>query len=261
MDSKKQEKFLKERERLANELMRIEMAEKAEKEKEEAEISRLNALEIEQQRLEAELEEQKRMQSSRNFANVPYQSFSPHQSFSNGDNLNKLNPNSGPGIKDPDFTNKKKWFHIFKSIKKSKKGKVAIIFLGNDGSISTIFKEPKDGMFSVAGRKYHETDCYFTYGPKRIPVVVIAEWGLVPISRENYAKFFASDAQEAQQLIIKAVENAEIVRLEGGEKKKLNPTIIIGVIVLAVVGFYLYSKYGKGTGAVILPLVRGAVGI
>ena len=167
-------------------------------------------------------------------------------------------------IVDPDLIaepkQKKKWFKIFKS-DKAKKNKVAIIYLSNDGEIKPIYKEVKDGLFKINGKTYHETDCYHTYGRKRMPAVVIPEWGLIPISRENYAKNFAADAQEAQQLIIKAVENAEIVRLQEQQGKKIDPKLVLGIIAIAIVGIYFYQQYAGKSAQLALPIVRGVIGI
>lgn len=137
------------------------------------------------------------------------------------------------------------WSKIFKKDKFKKPQWVAGLYLRNNGRAEPMYlKANSDGEFVINGKKYHEkSDCKYVLGKDRIPFVIIEEDGLVPKgTREYYAKTIEQRCAEHQDLAIRAIRTAEIVKAEGQNKPMNNKTIII-IIIVAVVGLAILKNY------------------
>jgi hypothetical protein len=136
---------------------------------------------------------------------------------------------------------------FIKEKKMRKPDVVAILFLRNNGMAEIIYREPREGMFEINGKSYHERmDCryFLTMGKDRYPLAVIPEWSLIPLGTEEFRKMpeerkFA----ELQDHVIKGIRNAEIVRQEGDQRKPLNAKTIVVLVIIGVIGLALLRSY------------------
>lgn len=143
----------------------------------------------------------------------------------------------------------KKEYPVKENSKKIANAQVAVLYLRESGIADLKYVRPQNGMFIVDGRYYHTTgSCIFNLGKKRIPLAVIPEWSFVPLSRKEYEKVMGSKYQEAQLLIIKSLENAEIVKInqDGMPKSKGDAKVIVWILIAAVVGLFMLNKWFGG---------------
>jgi len=139
----------------------------------------------------------------------------------------------------------KKDFKIKEDRRKIKEGEVCILYLRESGIAEIKYVKPENGMFIVEGMYYHIVEaCNYSLGPKRIPLAVIPEWSFIPISRKTHWDKLGGIPASAQKLIIKSLESAEIVKIrqENEPAKKADGKLVIGILVAAVIGLYLFSK-------------------
>ncbi len=127
---------------------------------------------------------------------------------------------------------------------------VAIVYLRKNGTAQLTVAEPRNEMFNIDGRVYHQReDCNFSAGKERIPLAVIREDGLVPEGTEDYYNMESDlDMQKRcadhQDYAIKAIRHAEIVRMgydDGSNRAKLNPKIIIAVVIGLVILYGIFK--------------------
>lgn len=140
----------------------------------------------------------------------------------------------------------KKDFKLKEDIKRISKGEVLILFLRESGVGEFKYVKPDNGMFIVDGRYYHvRGNCIFNVGKKRIPLAVIPEWSFIPLSRIEYETKLHASEQEAQLLIIKSLENAEVVKInqETEPAKKADSKLIIWIIIGAIVGLFFLNRF------------------
>ncbi len=143
----------------------------------------------------------------------------------------------------------KKEYPVKEDSKKIANAQVAVLYLRESGIGELKYVKPENGMFIVSGRYYHITDsCIYTLGKKRVPLAVIPEWSFVPLSKKEYETILGSKYQDAQLLIIKSLENAEIVKIhqDGNPKGKADSKIIIWIIIAGVVGLFMLNKWFGG---------------
>jgi len=144
------------------------------------------------------------------------------------------------------FDLSKREYKIKENNKKINKGEVAILFLRESGIAELKYVRPENDMFIINGNYYHtKGTCIYNIGKKRIPLAVIPEWSFVPLSRKNYEEKLGSKYQEAQRLIIKSMENAEIVKInqeDPNKKKKADTKTIVILVIIAIVGLYFLQK-------------------
>ena len=138
------------------------------------------------------------------------------------------------------------WSKFLKTNKVRKDAQVAIMFLRNNGRAEGYVLAAKDGMFDIAGRAYHErADCKYTMkiGKDNFPLAVIREKDLKPIGNKDWDDLsIEAKLAELQYHVIKGIRTAEIVRVEGNDKKMdLKTIVIIGII--AVVALVFLQKY------------------
>ena len=138
------------------------------------------------------------------------------------------------------------------SQKQIAKGEVVVLFLRESGMGEIKHVKPENGMFIIEGHYYHISgSCIFNIGSKRIPLAIIPEWSFIPVSKKAYYDQLEGKSQEPQKLIIKSMENAEIVRInqeENPAKKKMDPKIVVIGLIILVGLIYLISKFGGGGG-------------
>lgn len=143
----------------------------------------------------------------------------------------------------------KKDYKIKEDTKKIKEGEVCVLYLRESGTSEFKYVRPQNGMFIVDGRYYHiKSSCIHTIGKKRIPLAVIPEWSFIPLSKTDYAEVLGANEQDAQMLIIKSLENAEVVKIqrENEPAKKQDPKLVIWIIIAGVVALYFLQKYSGG---------------
>jgi hypothetical protein len=139
------------------------------------------------------------------------------------------------------------WQKIFKRDKLKKPNMVSAIYLRQNGNAEPMYLSiDEKGMFNVNNKQYHAlSDCRFNLinGKDRIPFVMIREEGLIPEpNNEYYAKDIEERCAQHQDLAIKAIRHAEIVRMAGDEKK-MNTKLVIGLVILGIVGLALLKNY------------------
>ena len=142
-----------------------------------------------------------------------------------------------------------KEYKIQENNKKISQGEIAVLFMRESGLYELKYVRPENGMFIVQGRYYHIVgSCNGIVGKKRIPLAVIPEWSFIPLSKKEYEVKLGSKYQEAQSLIIKSLENAEIVKINQDVAPKHNPNskLIVGIIIAAIVGLYVLNKFFGG---------------
>lgn len=153
-----------------------------------------------------------------------------------------------------EIDNKKKQGFLERLFKVDKnkvtKGLVPILYLRNSGAAELMYVKPRDGFFDFNGKIYsEEPDKYWVFGKKRCPMVIIPEWTLKPLDRKE---MFEDDKgnqnlQESVTYATKAIEHAEIVKMEGGKPKKpINMKSVVVIGILLVVGY----AFMKGQGAI-----------
>jgi len=148
------------------------------------------------------------------------------------------------------FELSKKEHKLKEKSSKIAKGEVAVMYLRNSGIAELRYVKPENDFFVVDGHYYHiDESCYYSIGKKRIPMAIIPEWSFTPLSRKAYGEVLQADSQHAQKLIIKALENAEIVKInrdDGKEKGKLNPKTAIIIVILIIVAIAVLPKFLGG---------------
>ena len=150
----------------------------------------------------------------------------------------------------PTYEEKDKKGNVFSKMfdpKKLKKANmVAVLYLRNSGIAQPLYVESNKGMFVIDDRTYHEReDCKYLLGKDRIPLAVIPEAGLIPVgNKEYFAKKIEARCAEHQDMAIKAIRHAEIVRMAGEENKgKINAKLVIALTIGAIIVFALLKNY------------------
>ena len=145
------------------------------------------------------------------------------------------------------FEDSKKVFDIepYRNKKHEKKGYILCIYLRKNGIAEPRYvKMDEVGQIKVDGYVYHERDATYRIGKKNDPVLFIMEGALVPLSKETFKEQLAFDYAEAQKLIIKGIEQAEVVKAGGLEDKVNNPLKLpkwaVGVGIAVIIGLYAF---------------------
>lgn len=151
--------------------------------------------------------------------------------------------------KEAIFELAKRDYKIKEDKKKIAGGEVAIMFLRDNGIGDIKYMKPENGMFLVNGNYYHQIEaCVHSIGPKRIPMAVIPEWSMTPLSKLQFADLMGAEPQLAQKLIIKSIEHAEIVKIdkELAPNKPANTKALLWGIIGLVVAVYMINKFFGG---------------
>ena len=133
----------------------------------------------------------------------------------------------------------------YRNKKLESQGFILCMYLRKNGLMDLRYvKMDEVGQIKVDGYVYHERDATYRFGKKNDPVLVIMEGALVPLNKETLKENLGFKSAEAQKLIIKGIEQAEVVKAAGideNAKKPFTPPkwlIIIGIAV--VIGIYAY---------------------
>lgn len=139
------------------------------------------------------------------------------------------------------------WDKLFNKKKLEKPNKVAVIYLRENGNAEPIEVEPKDGMFNIHGRNYHEdSDCSWVFTKERYPLAIIPEGSLIGIGKKSWEdKKLQEKFATLEDHAIKGIRHAERVRMgEGGSGMKLNlkSAILIGIAIIVIIAIFIGYK-------------------
>lgn len=127
----------------------------------------------------------------------------------------------------------------------SKPNEVIIIYLRESGNAEVIVKESKRGFFAIGDKTYHENrDCIYTmlYDKKRLPLAIIPEWSLLPLGTKGWEdKDMQEKFAELQDHALKAIRNAELVRMGDKDQKKISPKAVIGGLIILIVIYAIWQ--------------------
>lgn len=129
--------------------------------------------------------------------------------------------------------------------KLEKQGYILCFYLRKNGLAEMRYVRMDEvGQIKVDGYVYHERDATYRFGKKNTPVLVIMEGSLVPVNKETLKENLGCESAEAQKLIIKGIEQAEVVKSSGVDENAKKPfappkwAVVIGIAV--VVGIYAF---------------------
>lgn len=141
---------------------------------------------------------------------------------------------------------------MFNKKKLQKPQIVAVLYVRKNGTAQPFETEAKKGFFSIDDRTYHiDKDCRFNLiiGKERIPFFMQFEDGLTPMPNSEYYENvktldeFKDKVAEAQNMAIRAIRHAELVRAEGADKPKINPKVAIGIAIVIIIGLAIFRSY------------------
>lgn len=140
-------------------------------------------------------------------------------------------------------------FENIRNKKLEEKGCIKVLYLRRNGRAELRYvKVDEIGQIKIDGYVYHERDAPYRFGKKNEPLLVILEGSLIPIHREILKENLGTDSAEAQKLIIKSIEETELVKVNDSlssskERKAPNKwAIIIGIGI--IVALYLFLSKG-----------------
>jgi hypothetical protein len=132
--------------------------------------------------------------------------------------------------------------------RKSKQGQRLALFLRNSHIGEFKWFEPKGGNAEIEEGISHEFDNSATYFIGKIPLMVFFEWRMTPAGgkTDKEAAETAGDTTSAQQTIIRAIKNEELVKFDGKKKKKLGGSMIWIILIVIVVIYFVIKWLGGG---------------
>ncbi|GAG26581.1 unnamed protein product, partial [marine sediment metagenome] len=108
--------------------------------------------------------------------------------------------------KDMDLT-------AYKNKKLEAQGSILALYLRKNGQGQFRYvKMDEVGQIKVDGYVYHERDAFYRMGKKNDPLLILMEGALVPINKETLKENLGCETAEAQRLVIKGIEQAEVVK-------------------------------------------------
>jgi len=133
----------------------------------------------------------------------------------------------------------------YRNKKLEKQGYILCIYLRKNALAEMRYvKMDEVGQIKVDGYVYHERDATYRFGKKNDPVLTIIEGALVPLNKETLRENLGFESAEAQRLIIKGIEQAEVVKAGGLEDKLKTPMNVpkwaIGIGIAVIIGVYAY---------------------
>ena len=131
------------------------------------------------------------------------------------------------------------------SQKLEKQGSILCFYLKKNSLAEARYvKMDEVGQIKVDGYVYHERDAIYRFGKKNTPVLVIMEGALVPVNKNTLKENLGCESAEAQKLIIKGIEQAEVVKsgdLDANAKKTAAPSkLAIGIGIAVIIGIYAF---------------------
>ncbi len=166
-----------------------------------------------------------------------------------GRTLAKLNFRLDDQVEDTKDTKKPKlkgvWDKVFNVKKLKKPDTVAVVLLRDNGNAEPLEAKAIRGMFNINGKVYHEReDCKYTlnYKGERTPFIVVHENMLHPEpNKEYYERGFQKRMADLQDMVTRAIKNAEIVKVEGDSNSKINPKLLIAGAIGLIIMFALFQ--------------------
>ena len=133
----------------------------------------------------------------------------------------------------------------YRNKKLESQGFILCFYLRKNGRIEARYvKMDELGQIKIDGYVYHEKDSTYRIGKKNDPVLIIMEGALVPINKEMLKDNLGMDSAEAQKLVIKGIEQAEIVKSatanDEANKTKTPSKWAIGIGIIIIIGLYMF---------------------
>ncbi len=152
------------------------------------------------------------------------------------------------------FEESKKEFDLtpYKNKKIEAQGSILALYLRKNSLAELRYVRMDEvGQIKVDGYVYHERDAVYRFGKKNVPVLIIMEGALVPINKEMLKENLGCESAEAQKLIIKGIEQAEVVKssgLDDNAKKAFTPPkwIVIVGIAIAIAIYVFMGGFNSG---------------
>jgi hypothetical protein len=139
------------------------------------------------------------------------------------------------------------WKKVFS--KKQTAKLLPIIYLRKNGIAEPLYVKIENGQFKIGDKVYHEReDCRYKLlmGKESLPFAVVPEDNIIPVGTSDYyAKLdenIQKVVQEHQEMAIKAIRHAEIVRM-GEDGKKPDFKLIIIIAIIAIIALALLKDY------------------
>lgn len=130
----------------------------------------------------------------------------------------------------------------------------AILFLRNNGKAEEMTVESKKGFFSIYGKTYHEhKDCIYRLGKEGVPLAIIDEDSMMPLGTQRWYERHPNESfidqmqrkfAELQDHVLRGIRNAELVKMGEKDKSKISGKAVVGMIILAVIGYAVLSGSG-----------------
>lgn len=146
--------------------------------------------------------------------------------------------------KEKEEEKNKFWGKTIRKDKLKKPESIAVLYLRMNGIAEPLYVIPKNGMFHIESQTYHvREDCRYLINKDKVPLAILREDGLVPEgTSEFWEREFQARCAEHQNKAIKAISQAELVRMGYDDNKmKINPKIIIVLVILAIVGYAIFK--------------------
>ncbi len=133
----------------------------------------------------------------------------------------------------------------YKNKKLESQGSILTMYLRKNGLAQLRYVRMDEvGQIKVEGYVYHERDAVYRFGKKNDPLLIIMEGALVPINKETLKENLGCTTAEAQKLVIKGIEQAEVVKSSGldeNAKKPFTPNKwLVGAGIAVIIGIYAF---------------------
>jgi hypothetical protein len=142
------------------------------------------------------------------------------------------------------------WDKTWNKRKLEKPQKVAVLYLRRNNSAQGIEVDTQKGFFEIESKTYHvDRDCMYRFGKDKLPLAVIQEDGLVPTGNADFfqrlkdVNAFERKSAEYQDLVLKAIRHAELVREQGRNGPGVNPKVVIAIVIVAIIAFAIFRSY------------------
>lgn len=119
-----------------------------------------------------------------------------------------------------------------------KKGKTAIVYLKNNGTVELLELASERGFFNIGGKTYNEDrDCIYTVTKDRYPLAIIPEWSMIPYGTKTWHdKPMIEKCSELQDHCIRGIRHAELVRMGDKGFSKMNNKTLIVIAIIVIIG-------------------------
>lgn len=128
-------------------------------------------------------------------------------------------------------------FRVRSQLKKlALRNKVQVLLLQNNGNIKPLIAEIKEGMLIIGEKFYDGNPKGLWFWNGKFPTMLVAEWDLLPLSREALYNDAAGNKRlsNPQTIIIRGMELKEALQGKGLAGKSIIWIIIGGIVVFYV---------------------------